>query len=159
MAVWDPDQTDLNCIARCLVPGYDCMKASLDTSLDLDFPASVTSMLSLTKYILHQLQCWVALGNLCYLQSLKWFGIGPRSNSQKQVLGAGESTQQSRALAFKSSFRGPRFNSQHPHGSSQPPVTPVPRGPTISSDLPGQQGTHMVLIYTCRQNTSTYTIK
>lgn len=33
------------------------------------------------------------------------------------------------------SSKGSRFNSQHPHGGSQPSVTPVLRDPTPSSGL------------------------
>ena len=38
---------------------------------------------------------------------------------------------------------GPRFNSQHPHDGSQPPVTPVPGDPMSSSGFR----------HTCRQST------
>jgi hypothetical protein len=47
-----------------------------------------------------------------------------------KILGAGEVTQWLRALGCSS--RGPGFNSQHPHGSSQLSVTPVPADPTPS---------------------------
>ena len=40
------------------------------------------------------------------------------------------------------SFRGPGFNSQHPHDSSQPSITPVPRDLMPSCGLP-QHCTHM----------------
>jgi len=42
------------------------------------------------------------------------------------------------------SSRGPEFNSQHPHGSSQPSVTPLPGDPTPLHR------------YTCRQNTTAH---
>jgi hypothetical protein len=41
----------------------------------------------------------------------------------------------------------PGFNSQNPHGSSQPSVTPVPRDPKPSHK------------HTCRQNTNAHKIK
>jgi hypothetical protein len=34
---------------------------------------------------------------------------------------------------------GPEFSSQYPHGSSQPPLSPVPGDLTPSPDSPGQQ--------------------
>jgi hypothetical protein len=39
-------------------------------------------------------------------------------DTEYQMPGAGEMAQQLRALAVSS--RGPEFNSQHPHGGSQP---------------------------------------
>jgi hypothetical protein len=33
------------------------------------------------------------------------------------------------------SLKGPSFNSQHPHGSSQPSTTPVPGDPVPSAGL------------------------
>lgn len=35
------------------------------------------------------------------------------------------------------SSTGPEFGSQHPPGSSRPPITPAPGDPTVSSDLQG----------------------
>jgi hypothetical protein len=40
------------------------------------------------------------------------------------------------------SYRGPKFESQHPHSSLQPSVTPVPGDPTFSSDFHWHQA-HM----------------
>ena len=49
------------------------------------------------------------------------------------------------------SSRGTRFNSQHPRGGSQPPVTPA-----LAVQFPLQPmwilGTHMIHRHTCRQN-------
>lgn len=46
------------------------------------------------------------------------------------------------------SFRGPRFNSQHPQDSSQPHITPVPEESVSSSGLCGAPGMHMTDMYT-----------
>ena len=54
------------------------------------------------------------------------------------------------------SYRGPRFNSLHPHGGSQPSITPVPGDPMPSSNLQGHQA-HMWQTYTYRQNIHTHT--
>lgn len=48
----------------------------------------------------------------------------------KMLVGAASAVQNSSC-----SSRGPRVNSQHPHGGSQPPLTPVPGAPTSSSGL------------------------
>ena len=53
------------------------------------------------------------------------------------------------------SSSGPRFGSKHPHGSSQPPITPVPGDPMPSSGLL-EHCTQVVHIQACRQNTSAH---
>ena len=57
-----------------------------------------------------------------------------------------------------SSYRGPRFGSQHLHGSSQLTIMPSLRDPTSSPDLHGHS-TYMAYRYTFRQNTHTHKIK
>ena len=51
------------------------------------------------------------------------------------------------------SFRGPRFDSQHPHGSSQPYVRSVSVTPASSFGLTGHQANAW---YTCK-HTQVYT--
>jgi hypothetical protein len=47
--------------------------------------------------------------------------------------------------------RGPRFNSQHPHGSSQPHITPIPGDPLSLPDLCGyHKYTQYTPIYSSR---------
>lgn len=58
-------------------------------------------------------------------------------------------------LVVKSSccfWRGPGFNSQHPHGGSQPSLTTL-TGVFMGSSHPWGHQTHTVCIYACRQNT------
>lgn len=54
------------------------------------------------------------------------------------------------------SYRGPVFESQSPHGSLQPSVSPFPGDPMSSSDFHWQH-THMWYTYTYKQNTHTNT--
>ena len=49
--------------------------------------------------------------------------IQRKQNLRSWAWGTGEMAQRLRALC---SYRGPGFNSQHPHGSSQLSITPVP---------------------------------
>jgi hypothetical protein len=51
-----------------------------------------------------------------------------------------------------SGSRGPVLNSQHPHGGSQLPVTPIP-GMMPTSGLLQVPGTHMMYKHTCKENT------
>ena len=62
---------------------------------------------------------------------------------------------------FKStgcSCRGPGFDSQHPHGSSQVCASPVPGDLMPSSGL-HRPCRHRVYRHTCRQNTHTHKMK
>ena len=63
------------------------------------------------------------------LQSNVFFSTSALIYSVKSSTGPGATAQQLRA------YRIPGFRSQHPRGSSQPPVTPVPGDPMHSSDL------------------------
>lgn len=62
-----------------------------------------------------------------YAAVVKW-------SNKKQLSGAAEMTQQLRELC-----RRPRSGPQHLHGSSQPPVKPVPKDPPSSSGLCSHQ--------------------
>jgi hypothetical protein len=55
------------------------------------------------------------------------------------------------------SVREPMFGSQHPHGPSQPSVTPFPGDPVPSSGLYGHC-THIVYKHTGRQGNYTHEI-
>jgi hypothetical protein len=59
-----------------------------------------------------------------------------------------------RALTALAEAEG--FSSLHPHGSSQPSVSPVLRDSTSSY---GTTGMHVVHIHTCMKNTYTHEVK
>jgi hypothetical protein len=63
---------------------------------------------------------------------------------------AREVAQRLRALAC--SFKGPRFNSKHPHGGSQTSVTAAPKYLLASLDIRHKSGTQ-----TCMQTKHPYT--
>ena len=63
------------------------------------------------------------------------------SKGKKSPYGVREVTQWLRAL--RCSSRGPRFNSQHPHGSSYLPVILVPGNPTPSHVYAGKIPIHI----------------
>lgn len=53
----------------------------------------------------------------------------------------------------RSSFKGPGFGFQQPHGRFQLHETPVPQDPM---SYPWASGTHMVHVHTCRRNKNTF---
>jgi hypothetical protein len=58
--------------------------------------------------------------------------VGRPSTQSTSVQGSAQSTDWKDDSVVKSSSRGPRFNSQHPHGGSPLSVTPAPENPTPS---------------------------
>lgn len=66
--------------------------------------------------------------------------------SRKALTGVGEIAQRVRSMGC--STRGPKFESEHPHGGSQPSLTPGQGDGTSSYGLHRHLGTHMIHSHT-----------